>query len=244
MKRKPPPGNVRRVASIDRNIRGITTNKRGRLVQYESELERKLILVLERDAQVVDFASQPETLTFQDSAGRSRRYTPDFKVWRADGRFELHEVSVESRRTQPRLKEREAAASAICQERRWSYAIHTEQTLPRGNEYLNLSFLSYYRAPGYVSVDIVDWWQTQLSVQPGHTHPEAVLAMAASVIPQGALLSGLYYLIWHNQIGMDWSQPLIAKGEFHPRARIWLVENAAPGTDGSAWESRYQEVLS
>lgn len=37
MKRKPPEGNVRRVASIDRNFRGITTNKCGRIGQFESQ---------------------------------------------------------------------------------------------------------------------------------------------------------------------------------------------------------------
>ena len=50
LKRKPPAGNVRRVASIGNNIRGVTANKRGRLVQFESEQERKLILLLERDS--------------------------------------------------------------------------------------------------------------------------------------------------------------------------------------------------
>lgn len=63
MKRKPPAGNVRRVISLGNNFRGVTTNKRGHLVQFEAEQERKLILLLERDALVVDYVSQPETLT-------------------------------------------------------------------------------------------------------------------------------------------------------------------------------------
>ena len=85
MKRKPPPGNVRRVASIDCNIRGVTTSKRGRLVQFESEQERKLILLLERDTPVADYASQPETLIFQDRSGHTRRWmcaNPSSRCWR------------------------------------------------------------------------------------------------------------------------------------------------------------------
>ena len=91
-RRKPPPGNVRRVTYISRNIRGVTTNKRGRLVQFESEQERKLILLLERDRTVVDYASQPEILSFRDEKGHPRQYTPDFQVWRMNGAIELHEV--------------------------------------------------------------------------------------------------------------------------------------------------------
>ena len=51
-KRRPPSDNVRRVVCLGKNFRGITTNKSGRLVQFESEQERKLILLLERDPSV------------------------------------------------------------------------------------------------------------------------------------------------------------------------------------------------
>ncbi len=44
MKRKPPTGNARRVISLGNNFHGVTTNKQGHLVQFESEQERKLIL--------------------------------------------------------------------------------------------------------------------------------------------------------------------------------------------------------
>ncbi len=53
LKRKPPVGNVCRVASIGKNIRGVTTNKRGRLVQFESEQERKLIAPLRQRADTI-----------------------------------------------------------------------------------------------------------------------------------------------------------------------------------------------
>ena len=42
MKRKPPTGNVRRVISLGNNFRGVTTNKQGHLVQFESEQETKI----------------------------------------------------------------------------------------------------------------------------------------------------------------------------------------------------------
>ena len=95
--RKPPPGNVRRVVCLGHNLRGVLTNKRGHVVQFESELEHTLVLLFQRDPSVADYGSQPEILRFRDAAGRPRIYTPDFRVWRTDGRVELHEVTVAAR---------------------------------------------------------------------------------------------------------------------------------------------------
>ena len=68
-KRKPPPGNVRRVRSNGQNLRGVITNKAGRLVQFESWAERTLILRLDRDREVMDYQSQPEQYRFTDENG-------------------------------------------------------------------------------------------------------------------------------------------------------------------------------
>jgi len=224
MKRKPPKGNVRRVISLGNNFRGVTTNKRGHLVQFESEQERKLILLLERDPSVVDFVSQPETLLFSDEKEHQRKYTPDFQVWRVNGQIELHEVTIESRReSRESLQEREAAAQLICQERGWQYVVHTDQTLPSGCEYVSLDFLSAFRAQCYVDVEIEDWWLGKLREQ-GRVHPKFAMNSSEQNPMTGVLLSSLYSMLWHNKIEMNWHQPFFRQGDFHPHARIWLPE--------------------
>jgi hypothetical protein len=228
-KRKPPSGNVRRVVSLGNNFRGVTTNKQGHIVQFESEQERKLILLLERDPGVIDYASQPEVLRFCDVSGRERTYTPDFQVWRSQGQVELHEVTIEARRkSRESLQEREAAAQAICQQRGWRYVVHTDQTLPSGYEYVNLDFLAAFRAETFASSSAKAWWQQQLTHQE-RVHPLAVLAHIHSDLAPGILLNALYYSLWHGVIGMDWRQPLIWRGGFHAAARIWLP---MPGSMG------------
>lgn len=223
-KRKPPPGNVRRVVSLGSNFRGVTTNKRGHLIQFESEQEHKLILLLERDPTVSDFASQPETLRFCDSTGRQRSYTPDFKVWLTDGQIELHEVTVEARRVaRESLQQREAAAYAICVQRGWRYVVHTDQTLPSGYEYANLDFLAAFRASIHANVETTSWWLRRLSSE-GRVHPWWLISQAQSELA-ASLLNSLYHLLWHGAIHMDWHQPFIWQGNFHPAARVWL-----PGT--------------
>jgi hypothetical protein len=228
-KRKPPPGNVRRVICLGNNFRGVTTNKRGHVIQFESEQEHKLILLLERDRTVVDYVSQPETLHFFDDSGRQRNYTPDFKVWRTDGQIELHEVTIEARRTtRESLQQREAAARAICQQRDWRYVIHTDQTLPSGYEYTNLDFLSAFRASTYADAETTAWWLEQLATEEP-VHPQSILAGTETEATAGSLLNGLYYLLWHGMIHMDWHRPLVWRGALHPAARIWLPTMSLAG---------------
>jgi hypothetical protein len=221
LKRRPPPGNVRRTLSLGGSLRGVTTNKRGRVVQFESEQERKLVLLLERDPTVADYGSQPEVLHFTGADGRPHTYTPDFQVWRTSGLVELHEVTLVARReSRPSLAEREAAARAICRERGWRYVLHTDQTLPAGYEYANLDFLSAFRSRVHAAPQHTAWWLIQLRGQ-GRVAPQALLA---SIHPDttGARLNTLYHLLWHGLIQIDWHQPLLWRGAFHPAARLWL----------------------
>lgn len=230
-KRKPPPGNVRRVMCLGNNFRGVTTNKRGHVIQFESEQEHKLVLLLERDPTVTDYISQPETLHFFDDNGRQRSYTPDFKVWRTDGQVELHEVTIEARRiARESLQRREAAARAICQERGWHYVVHTDQTLPSGYEYTNLDFLAAFRANSYANTESTAWWLGQLTAK-GPVHPQSVLTETEATV--GSLLNALYHLLWHGIIHMDWHQPLVWRGVFHLTARIWLPATAS--ADFQSW---------
>lgn len=219
--RQPPPGNVRRVHYLGGNLRGVFPNKRGHVVQFESALEHTLVLLLERDASVADYRSQPEVLHFRGADGRPRTYTPDFQVWRTDGRVELHEVTVQARRDQrPSLREREAAAEAICQARGWRYVVHTERSLPAGVQAANLACLAPYRASVHAATS--PWWLTRL--RDGEPqHPLAALDGVTPVPMAGRLLVGLYHLLWHDRVQMDWQRPLLTRGGVDPAARVWLA---------------------
>jgi hypothetical protein len=222
-KRKPPADDVRRVISLGGNFRGVTTNKRGQLVQFESEQERKLLLLLERDPTVADFRSQPERLSFCDAAGRQHSYTPDFKVWRTDGAIELHEVTLAARLAErAALQQRTAAAQAICGARGWRYVVHTDHTLPSGYEYANLDFLSAFRATTHATTENTLWWWQQLHNQQP-VYPGTVLAQAGADLAPPLLVNSLYHQLWHGVVQMDWRQPFIWQGAFHPAARIWLA---------------------
>ena len=111
LKRKPPDGNVRRVAPIGTNSRSTIRNKNGRTIQCESfSGERKRTVRFDRDPTVKDYKSQPERIPSVDSEGKKHTYVPDFMVWKVDGSIEIHEVTRSERRLLPNAQRREKAA--------------------------------------------------------------------------------------------------------------------------------------
>jgi len=75
LKRKPPEGNVRRVAPIGQNSRGNMTNKAGKRVQFESFAEHVHALRLDRDQTVKDYRSQPLRIPFDDPEKKGQTYS-------------------------------------------------------------------------------------------------------------------------------------------------------------------------
>src|SRR6266849_10808670 len=151
LKRKPPTGNVRRVAPIGENLRYAITSKADETVQCESFQERNLTLLFDRDPTIQAYRSQPERFAFTDSQGAPHTYTPDFIVWKTTGEVEIHEVTLTSRQARFRSAERQKAAGEICRKRGWRYVVHTEQTLPQATEEANLLALYRYQPTIYAN---------------------------------------------------------------------------------------------
>jgi hypothetical protein len=221
LRRKPPAGNVRRVAAIGNNLRGTLTNKAGRIVQFESFAERSLLLRLERDQGVTDYASQPETF----SAGDRPRYTPDFIVWRGNGTTEIHEVTRTERRIKESQQMREQLAMTICAERGWMYIMHTEDNLPQASELANLLSLLRYRSSAY-QVEAIS--QATLC----RLEPRGVMSLLclANLLAceQGyalqAISASLCHDLWYGRLDTDWHQLILSHARFAPHARVWLPD--------------------
>lgn len=220
LKRKPPAGNVRRVAAIGSNLRGTLTNKAGRIVQFESFAERSLLLRLERDPSIRDYASQPETFRSADVA----RYTPDFLVWKQDGSMEIHEVTRSERRKRESQQAREELAVTVCQARGWRYVVHTEANLPQGYELSNLLSLVRYR-PTMCWVEQIE--QTAICVLvEGKMALSALARLLVSQTgqPQAQVSASLCHALWHGRFTTDWQQPILSQASFALQAQIWLPD--------------------
>ena len=225
LKRKPPKDNVRRVTYIDRNLRGVITNKAGRTVQFESFNEHIQLLVFERDKSVTDYISQPETFTFSDSDNVTHKYTPDFKVWKDDGTTEIHEVTLTERQERPGIRMRERAAREICQAHKWKYVVHTEKTLPQQTEVTNLLALLPYRLQSYKREQIIAVVKEYLE----GGIPIALSLCARHVaslanISEGTVFETLCHLLWHGTLVTNFQELFIDECRFTPEAKVWLPQ--------------------
>ncbi len=222
-KRKPPEGDVRRVTSMGLNLPGVTTNKNGHTVQFESFAERILLVLFERDKTVLDYRSQPETFEFKDQDKKLRRYTPDFKVWKLDGTIEIHEVTRTERQEQLRISEREAGARKICQDRQWKYIVHTEQTLPQETEATNLLALLRYRLKTYAHGTVIAAAQEHLR-QNSIVHLQRCTEYVAHLldIAEPVVFATLCHLLWHGELCTNLQKLLIFDSAFAPGATVWL----------------------
>jgi hypothetical protein len=224
LKRKPPPGNVRRVASIDNNLRYAITSKADETVQCESFQERKLTLLFDRDSTVQEYRSQPERFAFTDTFGNSRTYVPDFMVWKTTGEIEIHEVTLTERKARVSIQEREQAARKICQERGWRYVVHTEATLPQATEEANLLALYRYRPIIYANATVRAAIHQRLDGNKRKYMSLLTEELTQELsLPKPSVVSALCHLIWHRVIDTDLtSRLLFADAALTPDIQVWL----------------------
>jgi hypothetical protein len=196
LKRKPPTGNIRRVAPIDKNLRYAITSKSDETVQCESFQERKLTLLFDRDSTVQEYRSQSIQFTFTDAQKKTHTYVPDFMVWKTTGEVEIHEVTLTSRQAKGNIQAREKAAREICQTKGWRYVIHTEETLPQATEEANLLALYRYRPTIYANTAVTAAVYTRLIR--GEYREICLLIMEivqALSLPQPTVISALCHLL-------------------------------------------------
>ena len=225
-KRKPPPGNVRRVAPIDNNLRYSITSKADETVQCESFQERKLTLLFDRDPTIQEYRSQPIQFVFTDAQKKTHTYVPDFMVWKTTGEVEIHEVTLTSRQDKQSIQAREKAAREICQTEGWRYVVHTEETLPQATEEANLLALYRYRPTIYANSAITAAVRARLAQGESRGICLLIAEIAQELsLPQPTVISALCHLLWQRVIDTDLTSHLLfVNAALAPYIQVWLVE--------------------
>jgi hypothetical protein len=225
IKRKPPSGNVRRVAVKGQNNRGLFTNKASRLVQFENWQEHTLMLQLDRRPDVRDFGSQPENFMYVDSIGQRRSSVPDFIAWRWDNAVELHIVRSSDGPRSEIAREREEVIQSACQERRWIYVVHTPQSLPQGTARANLRLLVQYRPSVYADNRVTEASSALLAQRQPASLQETTAMLARTLdLPKPQVVAALCHLIWHGAIETDFQKLLLIDGAINPKVVVWRKE--------------------
>lgn len=125
--------------------------KCGRMVAYESLLERDVILLLEFSSAVVSYREQPE-LVFYSDGDSTKKYYPDVEVVLTSGATVHVEVKPSERLAAPKLSASyQAIAGHYLRFRSERFLIVTEQEARAEPLHSNLKMLSAIRAKSKVS---------------------------------------------------------------------------------------------
>jgi len=224
LKRKPPAGNVRRVAPIGENLRYAITSKANETVQCESFQERKLTLLFDRDPAIQKYRSQPKRLVWTDAEKKTQTYVPDFMVWKTTGEVEIHEVTLTSRQDKASIRAREQAAREICRKEGWSYVVHTEATLPQATEEANLLALYRYQPSIYANPAVTAAVRARLGQEERKGLRMLIEDIAQALsLPQPVVISAVCHLLWHQVIETDLQNTLLfVNAALSAHIQVWL----------------------
>ncbi|MCG7877388.1 MAG: TnsA endonuclease N-terminal domain-containing protein [Candidatus Thiodiazotropha taylori] len=216
MKRERTEMGVRRVPISSLSLTGQFDGQ-----QFESSLERDLLLLAAFDLGVDWYESQPISIEYYDSNGRVHTYTPDLLImYFTHGRFEgrkpmLCEVKYREdffdqwKLLKPKLK----AARKYARERGWEFRVLTEKEI-RTPYLRNVKFLFQYRYN-----DFNEGHYRKLAGlldEVGETTPKELLESAySSKIVRGEALWTLWCMVARCWVRCDLSLPLTMN------SRIW-----------------------
>ena len=198
---------------IKKNYRSVTGvfpgNKSIGPAEFESTLERDLIILLEFAPQVLQYEVQPITIPWVDSEGKKRNYTPDALVKTTTRSIpQLLEVKYKSDLSEnwQLLKEKHAAARKWATSKGLKFNVITENNI-RGTYLENAKFLLNYSK----SIPPVEMMELVLNILNKNTKLKVNDLLAKAFHDewrQAQLLTVVWYLVATFQIDIDLNKKL------------------------------------
>lgn len=118
------------------------SRKNGRLIQYESLLEQRMIRLMEADKHIVEYTDQPKAKEWRDGSYRTRCSTFDFEYVADDGTVTIVEVKPWSRVQRKGLLEEFAFARFELGKQGYNFELWTDRELNAGVRLANAEILS------------------------------------------------------------------------------------------------------
>ncbi len=177
------------------SVRGkFPSKKNGRMIHWESQLERDAVYIFEFSPGVIKYQEQPFK-THYTFEGQTRRYTPDFTVTLSTGECIVVEVKPAERLLDPSERRRFDRIANHIQQLGFPFQILTEQEIRRPHLLENLQWLHRYRGERLTSferrrfIDLLSAAQeiTFASVESELTDPAAIW----NLIGEGILICNL-----------------------------------------------------
>lgn len=118
------------------------SRKNGRLIQYESLLEQRMVRLMEADKHIVEYTDQPKAKEWRDGSYRTRCSTFDFEYVADDGTVTIVEVKPWSRVQKKGLLEEFAFARFELGKQGYNFELWTDRELNAGARLANAEILS------------------------------------------------------------------------------------------------------
>jgi hypothetical protein len=168
--------------------------KLGRMVGYQSLIERDFIYLLDFDATVTMYAEQPLSLYYKDGS-KQRRYTPDFSFSYNDQTYLIeckHHAFTQPEENQVKW----AAAKQWCHENGARFIVVTEVEIRGGHRLENVKLLTDYARyvvdePTKIAI------LAAVSTTAAPLRVADLMAVVSPANPQTALIP-ILYMVYHR----------------------------------------------
>lgn len=118
------------------------SRKNGKLIQYESLLEQRMVRLMEADRNIIKYTDQPDAMEWLDGSYRKRRSTFDFEYRSVDGSKTIVEVKPWARVLKKGLLEEFAFARFELGRQGYNFELWTDRELNAGVRLANAEILS------------------------------------------------------------------------------------------------------
>jgi hypothetical protein len=190
---------VRKVSNRGGNAIGrFPSLKMGRMIAFESLLERDFIYLLDFEASVEWFEEQPLVIEYLHE-GKRLHYTPDFHLFEA-GQHVLIECKPECFVDTDENRRKFAVAQEWCEGRKWEFRTVTDRQIRAGFHLHNVKLLTQYARQ---KVDPILVSQIQASLQDAQT-TRSIQEVALAILPThpGVVTASILHLAYHHEIDL------------------------------------------
>jgi len=186
------------------------------ILEYESQLERDFLILLDHDPNCIDLQTQPVELSYNTKLGRQAKIYPDCWGLFSDGREYLFDVKAEEQLekliSDENWRRRTEAVQEFCKKMNWKYQVITEKKIKcvRLDNIKDLLAAAKHYSLTKINRNI-ETFNTNLKKHLKTPKKFRELAKLLNLFTQLTLeeiYSLLKYKIYFNMLKIDWNKPL------------------------------------
>lgn len=192
--------------------------KLGRMVRYNSTIERDFLYFLEYQQNVTWYQEQPTTIKYAMPSGQIHRYTPDYEIHEGATKT-LVECKPEERLQSRHAQQQRQIGQTWAEENGYDFVTITDTELRSGHQLSNLKL--FWRYARWRNTNLHQQITTKITQNAGCSVDQLCHWLAAS--PR-VIVPAVCYLLFHHYLQMDLGHP------FTTTVSLWVTKGQPNGT--------------